>query len=281
MYEPNDKNREILSVAMSHIQSVPYDVSLRWVFYRLLQAGFYSKKQHYSSWKSLASIARKRFFEMWRPDTLTDETREIVILNGGYSGEAEAREKYFEDLVEDNPVFLDHFAEQQETVIICFEARTMTDQFRHYTNRIDLVPFGGDPSIPLKWQLAKKIEGYDLLYGKPVRILYFGDYDDKGLQIANSAMVDVEDWCDIPFDLTKCGLTLEQAIEFNIPENPDKPGEYQWEALSDSAARTIITEAVDEYVDMDVLYEISSIEKRLTAEFRERMNYGNDKGSSD
>ena len=32
-------------------------------------------------------------------------------------------------------------------------------------------------------------------------------------------------------------------------ENPEKPGTYQWEALDDDLAETIITEALGEYLD--------------------------------
>ncbi len=270
-YRPSLFNRDILEAAIDHIQSVPYNVSLRWVFYRLLQDGYYSKKESYTAWKSLASVARKRSYDRWAPDTLTDETRAIDIRNGGYHDEWEARDLYLHDLAETNPVFLDHFTNQEEVVFICFEARAMHDQFRHYTIRLDLVPFGGDPSIPLKWKVAKHIEALYDLHMKPIRILYFGDYDKKGLQIADSAIRDVSAWCEVDFELTPCGLTLDQALEFGVPENPDKPGEFQWEALDDDAAGTIIKDAIGRYVDEETMYGVFGMERELTIEFKEKI----------
>jgi hypothetical protein len=41
-----------------------------------------------------------------------------------------------------------------------------------------------------------------------------------------------------------------------IPDNPDKPGEYQWEALPDDAAREMIIGAVGRYVDADIIDEV-------------------------
>ncbi len=46
-YEPQKQCAPILNAAMAHIQSVPYKVTLRWLFYRLLQEGVYKKKQDY------------------------------------------------------------------------------------------------------------------------------------------------------------------------------------------------------------------------------------------
>ncbi len=37
MWEPRKNSRSVLDQAWRHVGSVPYEVSLRWVFYRLLQ----------------------------------------------------------------------------------------------------------------------------------------------------------------------------------------------------------------------------------------------------
>lgn len=272
MYKPTKKSGEILGKAIQHILSVPYAVSLRWVFYRLLQDGLYSKKGDYNKWKALSSAARKNFYGSWAPDTLVDDTREILRRNGGYLGEDHLRQDYLDNLIEDNPVRLDHFFEQEKYVFICFEARAMADQFRYYTKRINLVPFGGDPSIPLKWELAKSIEHWEERYEKDVIILYFGDYDPKGEQIYKSAMNDVSIWCDVPFSIFHCGLSYEQAVKYNVPENPEKPGEYQWEALDDTGAAEIINEAIKKYVDVKLIDEIEGREIELTEEFREKLS---------
>jgi hypothetical protein len=270
-YKPSRQNTKILKIAFDHIKSVLYKVSLRWVFYRLLQEGYYTSKNDYNKWKSLASVARKRFHLSWHPNLLADDTRSIISRNFGYHNEQVLRAEYFDDLIENNPVGLDHFVEQEEVVIICFEARAMADQFRHYTERIHLIPFGGDPSIPLKWKIAQRIELYYHHYKKNIRVLYFGDYDSKGLQIVDSAMHDIKQWCDYPFDITPCGLTLQQALDYDIPENPEKPGKYQWEALNDLGAGEIIETALSVYIDNDILNSIKNREEQLTKEFQKKL----------
>ena len=42
-YRPRGQSKEVLDRAWWHIQSVPYQVTLRWLFYRLLQEGVLSQ----------------------------------------------------------------------------------------------------------------------------------------------------------------------------------------------------------------------------------------------
>jgi len=61
--------------------------------------------------------------------------------------------------------------------------------------------------------------------------LYFGDYDSKGLEISNNALKDIQAWCNVSFQFIRCGINKEHIHTFQLPEQPDKPGAYQWEAL--------------------------------------------------
>ena len=119
----------------------------------------------------------------------------------------------------------------------------MTQQFRLYTDGLTLCPFGGQPSIPFKYQIAKYIEQQHEKYQKDVMVLYFGDLDESGLKIFNTGEEDISKWCDAPIEFIRCGLSDEQVRQYQIPENVDHPG-YQWEALTDEQAREIITEDV-------------------------------------
>lgn len=49
------------------------------------------------------------------------------------------------------------------------------------------------------------------------------------------------------------GLTVEQARRYGLPENFERPGQWQWEALSDAQAREIIQGALELYLDLDAL----------------------------
>lgn len=218
---------------MVKIKEVSYPVTGRWVFYQLVQAGLIDKK-YPDKFGFLINNARKRFYGDWYPGLLIDSTRE-----SDFKGEKGTFFDHFEDTIQ----------EQDCYVQLWFEAEAMHGQFEYYTKdyRVSLVPFRGDPSISFKWDVAKKLEQVAEKYGKPIQILYFGDYDKKGLQIFNSALKDIRLWCNVKFNVERVGLTLEQAQSLNIPDNPNKPNTYQWEALNDEQAGKLILDAVGRY----------------------------------
>jgi len=265
-YKPYGKTKKILDRAMEHIESVDYQVSVRWVFYRLLQEGHYSKKSDYTTFIGLTSRARKGWYDGWTPSILADETRTMVIyVSEGESNEpniehlieeqtreAESEIEYYESQLSDYEHLFDYSVDpncyQHNICIILFEARAMLQQFQTYTDGLTLCPFGGQPSIPYKWKIAKYIEELSLKYKKPVKILYFGDYDDAGLKIYEAGKADILEWCDSEdVEFIRCGLTQEQAMKYQIPENFEHPGSFQWEALTDAQAKEIIIEGLTPY----------------------------------
>jgi hypothetical protein len=233
-WTPRSEGQEILNYAMAKIRSVPYKPSSRWLFYRVMQAGFITKKQ-IGKYDYLLSRARKTFYGEWRPDTLTDSVRQAI-----FRGECEA---WFD-------LELDAIADQDYYVQLWFEAEAMHQQFEFHTKgyRVSLIPFRGDCSIPVKWQIAKTLEDVYEKYAKPIKILFFGDCDKKDLQILDAAVKDIRAWCKVPFNIQRVGLTLEQAKAFNLPENPDKPNNFQWESLEDEDARKLILESLTKYL---------------------------------
>src|SRR5262249_45348043 len=229
----------------------------RWAFYRVWDEGYFerkvdedekkAKKRAYHNFKLMTIEARKRPNDIgWRPDTLADDTREVVIRGIGHKNEPEWLQALVEHGVECN---LDRHYGQKYYVEGWFEARAMRGQFEYYTGGITLRPMGGDPSIPFKYQAAKDLEEAAARYKLPIVVLWFGDCDRKGREIAKIVERDVRYDCEVEFEFVYCGLTLEQVERYGLPEKPDERGKYQWESLADAAAREIIQTAVAEYRD--------------------------------
>jgi len=145
----------------------------------------------------------------------------------------------------------------------------MSEQFKKYAGPyyVPLAPFGGDASIPFKKEIADSITRV-IRNGKPVVVLYFGDLDSKGLQIPKSALVDIREWTPVEFDFIRVGLNPDQVRLYGIPENPSRPGEYQWEALDDEAARHLITSSLDQFIDLEQIEKIKKIEERAEIHLR-------------
>ncbi len=267
-WKPTGRSAEILGRAMDYIQSVPYQVSARWVFYRLLQDGIYNQKSDYRTFIGLTS--RARHSGLWAPDLLADETRDMVIARSAGEApapdipmliadgilDAEDEKKYLRERLEN---YYWHFEFQVDpnffnpyVVVIIFEARAMLQQFSTYTDGLTLCPFGGQPSIPFKYRIAKYIETLVERYRKDAVVLYFGDLDDAGLTIWKTGAEDIQKWCRYEIHFERCGLTEAQVAEYRVPENFEHPG-YQWEALDDTAAASVITMATRKYTNPEAV----------------------------
>jgi hypothetical protein len=265
LWKPQGKSKLILDRAWEHVSSVTYQVSLRWVFYRLLQDGLYRNKGDYTTkMKSLFAAARKAFYGPWRPWTLGDDSRASIVQGNGY---VDAQD-WFQQMADGLEVDFDKWASQPVYVEIWFEARAMVGQFRQYAPGITLVPFGGDFTINPKWETARRLSAVAEKYGKPVQVFYFGDYDPKGLQILGSALKDIGAWCDVDFEIERVGLTLDQAVTMGVPENFEKPGQYQWEALTDAQAASLIARVTD-LIDRQLWEEIEREEAEAAGAVRE------------
>ena len=267
-YKPNTRSREILARAWEHVRSVPYQVTARWLFYALLQEGYYSGKNDYNyKFLPLLSRARKRFYEGWRPDTLVDDRRDAIVRGVGYDTPSD----WAQAMAERGACTLHRWEGQDYYVELWFEAESMAAQFRHYTRGIILRPFSGDPSLHYKWEAAKALERAQQNYALAIKVLYFGDLDPKGEQIPESAVHDIRAWCGVDFEFIRAGLNHGDEIKYNIPENFEHPGAYQWVGLNDAAARELITDAVAQYVNLDAMKERAELEHMATLAFRRHM----------
>ncbi len=267
-YKPRGEQAQILDRAYELVQSVPYKVTARWLFYRLLQESFFKDKDAYKAkFLPLLSKARKSFYKEWTPETLSDDTRIAVIRGDGWTSES----SFLKDVGQATCI-LDKWQDQDCYLEIWFEAKAMKGQFEHYTEHVTLRPFGGDCSISFKWQIAVELEEKHDQYQTPVVILYFGDLDPKGLQIPESAVRDIRQWTDVDFEFIRCGLNPGDELIYHIPQNPDKPGTYQWEALSDSAAKELIESWVGKFISLGSFDSTESRELFITNNFRNRWN---------
>lgn len=292
-YRPHAKSREVLDTAMRHIKSVNYRVSVRWVFYRLLQDGIYSSKDDYNKLIHCTREARKNFWREWRPWTLADESRGMArgLINLGEDHpdqdvghliergimEGKGDIAYHKDQAENYEFSLDlcidprHY--QDYVFVIMYEAKAMTEQFLEFTpNDIPLVPSGGYTSVEYKWRIAERLREWCGHYEKPGLVLYFGDHDKDGHQIFEAARDDILQWCGEPVEFVRCGITLEQARHYQVPENLDKPGCFQWEALTDDQAEEILQSSLENYYNFDAKRQAEAQEIEIKSEVDPRVN---------
>lgn len=296
-YKPTAETQRILDAAWDVTNDVDYAVTARWVFYRLLQAGIYDSKAGYKHLLGILSKARKEFYGQWRPYTLADDSRGAILMQrGGYytlymRGQGfEDEEHWRKTLNEELNCPLDRWTQQPVYVELWFEAAAMQGQFLRYANEnVPLLAFHGDISIPEKWRAADRLANWWIKNRKPIHIYYYGDYDPKGLVIPNSAWEDIRLWAAMiisahesgikatgitrVLNFHRVGINKEDIERFNIQENPERPGTYQWEALDDTAARALIHQA-EEKLSIEAFDRVKDQEKEILDHYHTSLNYG-------
>lgn len=270
MWQPREKQRQILERGWYWKESVPYGVSARWIFYKLYdydQLFRVPKKNAYHNlFLPLFSKARKQFYDQWRPDSLTDDSRTEELGGFGYFDEME----WLQVGIGERECILDRWQDAESYLEIWFEAFAMIEQFRYFAPDISLVPFRGDASIEYKWRIARRLEQMSGRYeGKPITILYFGDLDQKGLEIPENALRDITAWCSIPFEFIRCGLNKGDEVRFGLGSSVDKADSYQWESLSHEQARELIVPNVERFISQRLFSEIEQREQEATKKFQE------------
>lgn len=249
MKRPNLDWQPISVWLLAQVLALPYSPSLRWAFYRIMDR-FGLGKSDWNRFKGASSRWRKNELDGWAPDTLVDSVRSAQYRGFGQVTEIEWRKR----MIESSPLSM-IYNDLDFYVEAWFESEAMSGQFEYYLAkpfRVTMRPFRGDYTIPMKWETAKHIDRM-CEAGKKVYILYFGDADAKGELIPTSALKDIRKWCKNDFEFIIGGLTAKQAMALKLPENFERPGQWQWDALTDEAAGKIIMDTLKKNVDTRAL----------------------------
>lgn len=255
---PSDQIMERCEALAQVAKSVPYKVSMRFAFYRLwekrsqyfpklasrtdLKPGKAKELAYERCCKSFSKAVHGGYFDA---DTFEDQKASFEIATGGSdSNKVEWLQSVLDWRIGSIHQYcdLDNRQDQDRQVIFVFEAAAMWAQFQYYSKDypIDLWSLGGQASNPHKYGLASRINSLGREYpDSKITICYFGDLDDHGIQIPQTALGDVEQWARSRFESYRIGV------------NTSPPG--QWEAYSDHEAGEIIAGAIKHFLDIDKL----------------------------
>ena len=122
--------------------------------------------------------------------------------------------------------------------------------------------------------------------GKTCTILYLGDQDPSGEDMVRDISERLNDLYGTPVVIKKLAITPEQVATYNPPPNPAKMSDtraakfveefgynsYEVDALPPNVLVQIINNAVDEYVNQDLMDEVIEREERDKVLIREAAN---------
>lgn len=273
-WNPQADTETILDRAWAIVSTTPYAVTARFVFYQLLGEGYYTPRNdeekracYKDRFLKTVSRARRENYKQWRPDSLVDDTRTPLVRGQGF----DSVQDWLQALSRRLRCNLDLWHSQPYYVELWTEHRGMVSQFEYYTEGITIRPMGGQPSIVYKYEAAQDLGRAAQTYDRQPVVLYFGDLDKGGKTIAAKVKRDIAKWCPAAVTFEWCGITQDHADRFNLPDNPEKPGQYQWEALGHERAGEVIQETVARFVRPDAMSEVMQEARQATHWLQSRL----------
>lgn len=123
------------------------------------------------------------------------------------------------------------------------------------------------------WDSIRNAAGR-MRYGAGVTILYFGDFDPSGEDMARS-LADRLAFFDCYPEIIKCALTAEDITRYNLPPDPAKRSDsraaefiakngdvsVELDALPGAVLRQRIRQEIETRLDLDALAEVQQIER--------------------
>ena len=163
-----------------------------------------------------------------------------------------------------NSFYLDRWEKQSANVMLICEASGYLGVIKHIADkfRVPYVPAKGDMSVQIKMELANSFtDGH-------THILYFGDYDTKGLQIPVTIADDIRAINpEADFTLHRMFINEQDIIEYGL--EPDENGNVQMEQLPEDIAIDTATAFIESLMDHEIWSETLDKEKHTKQEILE------------
>jgi hypothetical protein len=288
-YKPQRKTR----LLFEHVQTVldEYREHLpltgRQIFYRLVsrfgEHGYAKTDNEADRIGDRLVDARRAGIIEW--DDIRDGGNAAEVWNeGGYSDVAEWWDAHRDDLLRSAKRYRRNRMEGQgKRIEVWCEAEGMVPQLARVCRpfRVSVYSGGGQPSVTRLHEAAERIADADV----PTVLLQIGDYDEWGERIFETSMEDVEAFVigkgRTDFLRVRAALTPEQIAKYGLPLKPGKAGErpsVQAEALDPATLATILREAIEDELDLDVRECVLADEKverdKLVADVEANANGG-------
>jgi hypothetical protein len=252
-------------------------LTVRQIFYRFVSMEIFPNTQSsYNMLDKALTIARQRGLISF--EAIEDRVREFIggenpfsdetpddVFNNAVS-EYESAEETFQDSWRNYS--LPYWHDQPKYVEVWLEKDALAGVFQPVTDNYNvcLAPCRGYPSLSFLYDAVKRFRHIDR-DDKEIIILYFGDFDMRGMDIQRHLVESLEFFDFGHVNVKRIALTKQQVTEYNLPPQPskktdtmakgwiEKHGDVAWEldALDPHILVQIIREAIEENIDKPTL----------------------------
>ena len=252
-------------------------LTVRQIFYRLV--GAYDYPKHERAYNNLANyLVRARRARLIPFHAIRDDGT-VREGGGGYRSE----ESFWQAIRRHGERFSRNTLEPQSVAIeLWCEAAGMVPQLASAVDRYSVPVYstGGFSSVTVTHEIAERASRA----GKPTVFLHVGDYDPSGESIFEAMSDDAEQFTwrtGGSIEAVRVALTREQVQQYDLPTAPAKTSDTrsvnwdddtcQLEAMAPDQIAQLVVEAIEEWIDLDLLIETEAEEaeqrESIIAEF--------------
>lgn len=259
-YKMRDETRQMREHILSVFQSYRDVMTVRQIFYRMLNFGYEKTEKFYS--KVQRQLQEMRLSGVLPFSLIADNTRSFYkprTFKGLSSMLEETKHFYRRDLWDNAPC----------NVEIWLEKEALRGVFYRITNEYDVPLFvsRGFSSLSFVYDSAIEIKHRN----KPTYVYFFTDYDPSGMKVAESIERRFKEFgAGENGYFERISLTPEQIYNFNLPERPTKKGTHsrgfkgksvELDAMEPQDLRDLVEGCILRHVDREKLEILKRTEK--------------------
>src|SRR3989344_5808459 len=204
-------NEKLADAVNKILEEYEVPLTLRQIYYRLVVLGLKNAQKVYKNLSVKLSRLREQGKVPW--EKIIDLKRQPEKEASWTSPESffeTVGQSYKRDLQQGQPKYIEVWCEKAVAI-------------RHITDKYDvnLLAGGGYRSSSALYEAAKRFKNI----GKPIVILYLGDFDPSGLDIERDVETRMRTVFDIEVDVQRVLLVLQDIKDHNLLPNPVKPSD--------------------------------------------------------
>lgn len=140
---------------------------------------------------------------------------------------------------------------------------------------VPLMVTRGYPSLSYLYSAAEEIRHRHTYRNQATTVLYFGDHDPSGDDIARRVELDLTEFSGVEVEFIRCAVTADQILDYDLPTRPTKrsdarakawsgTGSVEVDAIDPDELRSLLDGWITDYIDphqLDVLRSVEAEER--------------------